>query len=109
MLFVIGSVVPASAEPSKEDLAFFENRIRPLLVEHCQKCHGAKKQESGLRLDHREMMLAGGDRGAAVDLADAGASLLLKAVRHEGGLKMPEKKLPQPAIADLTGGVKRGG
>lgn len=100
--------VACAAEPTKEDLAFFENRIRPLLVEHCQKCHGAKKQESGLRLDHREMMLAGGERGAAVDLADAGASLLLKAVRHEGDLKMPEKKLPQPAIADLTEWIKRG-
>ena len=100
--------VACVAEPTKEDLAFFENRIRPLLVEHCQKCHGAKKQESGLRLDHREMMLAGGERGAAIDLADAGASLLLKAVRHEGDLKMPEKKLPQPAIADLTEWIRRG-
>ncbi|MGI8980682.1 MAG: DUF1553 domain-containing protein [Pirellulaceae bacterium] len=109
MFIVVWSVttVPA-AEPSKEDLAFFENRIRPLLVEHCQKCHGAKKQESGLRLDHREMMLAGGDRGAAVDLADTGASLLLKAVKHEGDLKMPEKKLPQAAIADLAEWIRRG-
>jgi hypothetical protein len=101
------AIAPA-AEPTKEDLAFFENRIRPLLVEHCQKCHGAKKQESGLRLDHREMMLAGGDRGAAIDLADAGGSLLLKAVRHEGDLKMPEKKLPAAAIADLAEWIKRG-
>lgn len=103
-----GATVASAAEPSKDDLAFFENRIRPLLVENCQKCHGAKKQESGLRLDHREMMLAGGDRGAAIDLADAGASLLLKAVRHEGDLKMPEKKLPQPAIADLAEWIRRG-
>jgi hypothetical protein len=109
ILFVACSAVTVSAaEPSKEDLAFFENRIRPLLVEHCQKCHGAKKQESGLRLDHREMMLAGGERGAAIDLADAGGSLLLKAVRHEGDLKMPEKKLPAAAIADLTEWIKRG-
>jgi len=107
-IFVATFSVASAAEPTKEDFAFFENRIRPLLVEHCQKCHGAKKQESGLRLDHREMMLAGGDRGAAVDLADAGASLLLKAVRHEGDLKMPEKKLPQPAIADLAEWIKRG-
>ncbi|MBC7854292.1 MAG: PSD1 domain-containing protein [Pirellulaceae bacterium] len=106
-IFVATSAACA-AEPTKEDLAFFENRIRPLLVEHCQKCHGAKKQESGLRLDHREMMLAGGDRGAAIDLADAGASLLLKAVQHEGDLKMPEKKLPQPAIADLAEWIRRG-
>ena len=106
--FVATFSVARAAEPTKEDLAFFENRIRPLLVEHCQKCHGAKKQESGLRLDHREMMMAGGDRGAAIDLADAGSSLLLKAVRHEGDLKMPEKKLPQPAIDDLTEWIKRG-
>ena len=98
----------AAAEPTKEDLAFFENRIRPLLVEHCQKCHGAKKQESGLRLDHREMMLAGGDRGAAVDLKDAGASVLLKAVKHGGDLKMPEKQLPAVAIAELAEWIKRG-
>jgi Protein of unknown function (DUF1549)/Protein of unknown function (DUF1553)/Planctomycete cytochrome C len=100
--------VACASEPTKEDLAFFENRIRPLLVEHCQKCHGAKKQESGLRLDHREMMLAGGDRGAAVDLADVEASLLLKAVRHEGDLKMPEKKLPQQAMIDLVEWIRRG-
>ena len=31
--------------------AFFESRVRPVLVEHCQKCHGAAKQQASLRLD----------------------------------------------------------
>jgi hypothetical protein len=26
----------------------FESNVRPLLAEHCQKCHGPKKQEAGL-------------------------------------------------------------
>ena len=110
-LVLVCSSTLLSAEPqaSPEDLAYFENRIRPLLVEHCHKCHGARKQESGLRLDDRGMMLSGGDRGAAVNLQDPSASLLLKAVRHEGDLKMPpEKKLPQGTIAELAEWIRRG-
>src|SRR6516162_7696060 len=30
-----------AAEPDAETVAFFEKEIRPLLVERCQKCHGA--------------------------------------------------------------------
>ena len=42
---------------------FFEARVRPILVEQCVKCHGPKKQSSGLRLDSREAVLKGGDSG----------------------------------------------
>ena len=45
---------------------FFEAKIRPVLVEHCFKCHGPRKQESGLRLDSRESMLRGTDDGPVV-------------------------------------------
>ena len=41
-------------DPAKAGAEFFESRVRPILVEHCQKCHGPKKQEAGLRLDSRE-------------------------------------------------------
>ena len=49
-----------------DDAAFFEARIRPLLIRHCIQCHGPKKQEGGLRLDTRPGWLSGGDRGAAM-------------------------------------------
>ena len=51
-----------SSDPATE---FFERRVRPVLLEHCVKCHGPKKQESGLRLDSREAVLRGGDSGVA--------------------------------------------
>ncbi|MFM7562736.1 MAG: hypothetical protein ACKO81_06860, partial [Planctomycetota bacterium] len=43
---------------SPEQLDFFENRIRPVLVEHCYKCHSAEAAkagdlEGGLTLDTR--------------------------------------------------------
>ncbi|MFO0884519.1 MAG: hypothetical protein U0894_10070, partial [Pirellulales bacterium] len=28
-------------------VAFFEKEVRPVLIEHCQSCHGEKKQEAG--------------------------------------------------------------
>lgn len=48
--------------PSQEQLAFFETKIRPVLVTHCYECHakGAKIIQGGLRLDHRAGLLKGG-------------------------------------------------
>ena len=50
----------------EEGKQFFELRIRPLLAEHCVRCHGPKKQRAGLRLDSLDELLTGGDQGPAV-------------------------------------------
>src|SRR5215216_2243225 len=42
----------------------FTNDIKPIFVAHCVQCHGADKQRSGLRLDHREAALKGGENHA---------------------------------------------
>jgi hypothetical protein len=78
-----------AAITDREAVEFFERRVRPVLVEHCVKCHGPKKQESGLRLDSREAILKGGDSGPAARSAKPKESLLVKAVRRTGDLKMP--------------------
>ena len=39
--------------------AFFESRVRPLLVARCQECHGSKLSEAGLRLDSRPLKNGG--------------------------------------------------
>src|SRR5436190_5303326 len=58
---------PASADVDE----FFESRIRPVLVEHCQGCHGPKKQQSGLRLDSAAALRKGADSGPVVVAGDA--------------------------------------
>lgn len=91
--------------------AFFENRVRPLLAEHCYECHSEKKVKGGLRVDSRDALLKGGDTGPAIVPGDRAKSLLLRAVRHElRDLAMPAKKakLPETAIADLSTWVKQG-
>lgn len=99
-----------TAPPTAEQLRFFETNVRPVLVEHCQKCHGSKKQWAGLRLDSREALLRGGDSGAAIVPGEPNKSLLIRAVRHEDeNLKMPEDgKLSDRQIADLVRWVEMG-
>ena len=50
-------------KPNAEQLAFFEKKIRPVLVEHCYECHSAesKKVKGGLTLDTRDGFRRGGD------------------------------------------------
>ena len=45
-----------------EKLEFFENKVRPLLVEHCYGCHSAEaeakgKLKAGLRVDSLEGLI----------------------------------------------------
>jgi uncharacterized membrane protein len=52
-----------------------------VLETHCYECHGATKQESGLRLDERAAILAGGDSGEpAVVAGRAIASELVRRI-----------------------------
>ncbi|HEV7222736.1 MAG TPA: DUF1549 domain-containing protein, partial [Pirellulales bacterium] len=89
----------AAARPPAEALEFFEKRVRPLLVSQCQKCHGAKQQKGGLRLDSRAAALAGGDSGPAVVPGKTDQGLLLDAVAYGDLYQMPPSgKLP---AADL--------
>ena len=84
-------------------LDFFEKQVRPLLAEHCWGCHGAKKQEAGLRLDSRDAVLRGGDSGIVVRPGDPAGSELLRAVRREGETKMPpDRQLSDAAVQVLT-------
>jgi mono/diheme cytochrome c family protein len=90
-------------------LALFENRIRPLLTARCIKCHGAAKQESGLRLDSKRMATQGGDRGAAIIPGDPERSLVVQAARRNGDLKMPPDVALKPEeVAALVEWIRHG-
>ncbi|MBL9200127.1 MAG: PSD1 domain-containing protein [Opitutaceae bacterium] len=104
--------VPAAiaAPPSADDLAFFESKVRPLLVGRCYECHGEKKQKSGLRLDSRLGWQAGGDDGPVIKPGDPEASRLIEAVRYKNeDLQMPpDNPLRADEVAVLVEWVKRG-
>ena len=102
-----GMVFPAAAKAA--DAAFFESKIRPLLLEKCGACHGAEEQESDLRLDTPAGILQGGAAGPSVVPGKPNASLLLTAVQQRGDLKMPpDDKLSAQEIKLLEQWIRSG-
>lgn len=94
-------------------MAFFESKIRPVLVKWCYECHSAESgaAEGGLRVDSRDAIRAGGGRGPAVVPGNPQASWLLTAVSHaDADLTMPpkQKRLPESVIADLRKWIAMG-
>ncbi|MGC3996312.1 MAG: DUF1549 domain-containing protein [Anaeromyxobacter sp.] len=98
-----GSVSPA-------DRAFFENRIRPVLVKHCFECHaaGAKKVGGKLLLDTAEALRKGGESGPLLIEGQPDKSLLIHALRYDGTEMPPSKPLPASVVNDFVEWVKRG-
>lgn len=99
-----------AAEPDGATL--FRTRIEPVLKAHCYGCHSqqAEKVAAGLRFDSPAAMLRGGDSGPSLVRGKSRESLLIQAMRHEGGLAMPPKKerLADDLIADFERWIDSG-
>jgi mono/diheme cytochrome c family protein len=102
-------VVAPAAAGATDDVKFYNEHVRPVLVQSCYKCH-TDEQMGGLRVDSRAEMLKGGDSGPAIVPHDAAKSLLITAVQQTGSLKMPPKgaKLSDSEISDLVAWVNKG-
>jgi hypothetical protein len=100
----------ARAAEDAKSMAFFESKIRPVLVNQCYECHSNKapKVRGGLLLDTKDGLRSGGDTGPAIVPGDPDKSLLIKALSHDG-LKMPPKqKVSSAVVADFVQWVKMG-
>jgi hypothetical protein len=115
LLLMLAGGLSRGQEPDAEGAAFFERKIRPVLVERCYACHSAeaaaeKKLRGGLRLDTREGLRRGGDSGLAIEPGQPEESLLIAALRQQDdAIRMPPRgKLPDSVIADFVAWVSRG-
>jgi hypothetical protein len=100
--------VAVGADPTGP-VEFFENKVRPVLAEHCYSCHGPKKQNAGLRLDTATGVRQGADAGPVIVPGDPARSKLVQAVKRVGDNPMPPKApLPAEAAAVLEEWVKLG-
>lgn len=89
---------------------FFEKKIRPVLIEHCYKCHAqdAKARKGNLRLDTAAGSRAGGDSGPAIVPGKPDDSLLLSALEYEAFEMPPSRQLPAQVIADFRHWIQLG-
>ncbi|HEV8606729.1 MAG TPA: PSD1 and planctomycete cytochrome C domain-containing protein [Tepidisphaeraceae bacterium] len=100
----------AAEIPQAQQVVFFESKIRPVLIEHCYKCHStqSEKLKAHLKLDSRDNMLKGGDSGPAIIPNQPAKSRLIEALRYTNeDMQMPPKgKLPDAVINDFATWIK---
>ncbi len=110
LLFVLTCHTVRAADP--EEIQFFRDKIEPVLKSECYGCHSrtAKEVQGGLLLDSRVATTRGGESGPAVVPGKLRESLLIQALRHENGLKMPQgkPKLTDATIADFERWIEKG-
>ena len=91
---------------------FFESKVRPILSEKCYECHSASanKSKGGLRLDHINLILKGGDSGPALVIGKPLESLIMEAIRYEDpDFHMPPKeKLSKQVVVDFEKWIMEG-
>jgi hypothetical protein len=109
----VACAAPGGSAVAQDGTAFFESKIRPVLVKHCYSCHSveAGKALGGLLLDSRQGIREGGDQGPAVVPGDPLGSVLFHAVSHaHEDLKMPLKKakLQDAVIDDFMTWIQQG-
>ena len=105
-----------AAEPVRPDasqLEFFEQHIRPVLIEKCADCHsGDADAESTLAVHSRAALIQGGDYGPAILPGNAQQSLLFQSIqRTHKELKMPpdaDEKLKPETITHFKRWIEWG-
>lgn len=97
-----------AAGPNAEQIAFFAEKIEPLLKQRCLKCHSGEEPKGSLSLTDHEHLLTGGDTGPAINTENAAASLLISAINYDGLEMPPTGKLPEAEIVLLTKWVEMG-
>ena len=102
----------ATLQNKPAGIEFFENKIRPVLVEHCYECHSGEPDEENASfvLDTREGLLLGGDSGKAVVPGNLKQSLILQAMEHDPDFYAmpPDEKLPAQVIRDFQKWIQMG-
>ncbi|HTI70696.1 MAG TPA: DUF1549 domain-containing protein, partial [Candidatus Limnocylindria bacterium] len=95
----VGATLPA------DQLDFFENKVRPLLVEQCYGCHSTKaeKIKGSLLLDSKEGVAKGGASGPVLVAGKPEESLLIQVIKgtsKDVDLMPPAKAKKVPLSAE---------
>ena len=103
----------AAADDRADGIAFFESKIRPVLVDRCYQCHSAAalgdgKLKAELLLDSRAGIHKGGESGAVLVPGKRDEGLLLDAIHYRGLEMPPDGKLPAEVIADFEAWIDMG-
>ena len=90
-------VLPPCMQANDGDAPAGWDAVQVILHAHCTGCHGADKQQGGLRLDSLPHLLAGGASGAVLGDSGEDENQLIQRLLHED----PDERMPpegEPAL-----------
>ncbi len=107
ILVALCSSLVAAAD---DGVAFFESKIRPVLVKHCYECHSSEAGElkGSLSLENAASVIKGGDSGAILVAGKPTESLIVEALKYDGLEMPPSGKLPDDVIRDFEKWIEMG-
>ncbi len=96
LVIVLAATLASAGMASADEIGFVRD-VRPIFEAHCVQCHGAADQQGGLRFDHRESVLRGGDSGPTYVVGDSAVSTLIARVTADD-----DERMPPPYEEDVT-------
>ena len=107
---LVAALSPLLASAEDDGNAFFESKIRPVLVKHCYECHSSQGKElkGSLSLENAASVAKGGDSGAILIAGKPADSLLIEALKYDGLEMPPSGKLPDEVIRDFEKWIEMG-
>ena len=96
----LSSSIPIAAQTA-DSPAFYAQRVRPILLRNCGKCHFNMNHKGGLAMDNKALLMKGGRDGAVIVPGNPDKSLLVRLMKHQGPPNSPKPMPPKaPKMSD---------
>ena len=96
----LSSSIPIAAQTA-DNPAFYTQRVRPILLRNCGKCHFNMNHKGGLAMDNKALLMKGGRDGAVIVPGNPDKSLLVRLMKHQGPANSPKPMPPKaPKMSD---------
>lgn len=100
-VLAVSGLRPVAAADGANTPAFYTERVRPILLTNCGKCHFDMNHKGGLSLAKKAGTMKGGRDGVVIVPGDPANSVLVKLIRHEGPPDDPKPMPPKaPKMSD---------
>jgi cytochrome c551/c552 len=96
--FLVLSLLPSLLFSAEDAEPNYDEHIKPILRQHCLKCHGEDKQKAGLNMQTYAAAMKGGSGGEALIAGRSSQSLMFQAITDpDDEARMPPDKPAIPA------------
>ncbi len=99
LLLLPGTILFGPDAQADEKPVNYVEHVKPILRQHCLKCHGDDKQEADINLQEYAALLRGGSGGKIVEAGRSSQSVLFQAITNED----PDARMPpnSPPLAKV--------